>query len=349
MTATRNRVQLNGVTRGALCVVALALGGCSGFQSVLDPKGPRASDVARLHWIFTGIATVVYIVVIGALLYALWRASTRAPFVDEHQYHENPDQAAVMKRGVIIAVTATVIIMLSALVLSVSTGSAVATVPGDKPLRIDVVGHQWWWEVNYDDPIPQNQVKTANEIHVPVGRPVLLKMRSTDVIHSFWAPNLAGKKDLIPGHETITWFRADTAGIYRGQCAEFCGHQHAKMAFYIVAQPRIDFEHWLDQQRGPAPTPTDSLTQTGERVFLSAPCAMCHTISGTGAGGNIGPDLTHLASRRTIAAGTLPLTTGNLAGWILDPQSIKPGAKMPPVQLDPQSLQALLAYLGTLK
>ncbi len=349
MTATRNRVQLNGVTRGALCVVALALGGCSGFQSVLDPKGPRASDVARLHWIFTGIATVVYIVVIGALLYALWRASTRAPFVDEHQYHENPDQAAVMKRGVIIAVTATVIIMLSALVLSVSTGSAVATVPGDKPLRIDVVGHQWWWEVNYDDPIPQNQVKTANEIHVPVGRPVLLKMRSTDVIHSFWAPNLAGKKDLIPGHETITWFRADTAGIYRGQCAEFCGHQHAKMAFYIVAQPRIDFEHWLDQQRGPAPTPADSLTQTGERVFLSAPCAMCHTISGTGAGGNIGPDLTHLASRRTIAAGTLPLTTGNLAGWILDPQSIKPGAKMPPVQLDPHSLQALLAYLGTLK
>ena len=349
MTATRDRVQLKGSTRCALSAVSIALIGCTGFQSVLDPKGPRAEDVARLHWIFTGIATVVYIIVIGALLYALWRASTRKPFIDEHQYHENPDQATVMKRGVIIAVTATVIIMLAALVTSVATGSAVATVPDAKPLRIDVVGHQWWWEVVYDDPIPQNQVKTANEIHVPVGRAVLLKMRSTDVIHSFWAPNLAGKKDLIPGHETETWFRADTAGIYRGQCAEFCGHQHAKMAFYIVAQPRLEFERWLTQQRETAPKPTDSLTQTGERVFLSAPCAMCHSIGGTGAFGNVGPDLTHLASRRTLAAGTLPMTTGNLAGWILDPQSIKPGAKMPPTQLDPQSLQALLAYLGTLK
>lgn len=349
MMATRTRVQLTLLPRSALWLVSSALVACSGFQSVLDPKGPRAADVARLHWSLTAIATAVYVVVIGALLYALWRASTREPFIDEHQYHENPDQAAVMKRGVIIAVSATVIIMFVALVLSVSTGRAVATVPDAKPLRIDVVGHQWWWEVNYDDPIPQNQVKTANEIHVPVGRSVLLKMRSSDVIHSFWAPNLAGKKDLIPGHETITWFRADTAGIYRGQCAEFCGHQHAKMAFYVVAQPRIDFEHWLDQQRGPAPKPTDSLTQAGERVFLSGPCAMCHTVAGTGAGGNIGPDLTHLASRRTIAAGTLPLTTGNLAGWILDPQSIKPGVKMPPTQLDPQALQALLAYLGSLK
>ena len=349
MTATRDRVQLNRWVRLAFAVVSVALLGCSGFQSALDPKGPRAEDVARLHWTFTAIATVVYVIVIGALLSALWRASTRKPFIDEHQYHENPDQAAVMKRGVIIAVAATVIIMLAALVMSVSTGSAVATVPDSKPLRIDVVGHQWWWEVTYDDPVPQNQVKTANEIHVPVGRAVLLKMRSTDVIHSFWAPNLAGKKDLIPGHETVTWFRADTAGIYRGQCAEFCGYQHAKMAFYIVAQPRLDFERWLTQQRETAPQPTDSLTQTGERVFLSAPCAMCHSIGGTGAFGNIGPDLTHLASRRTIAAGTLPMTTGNLAGWILDPQSIKPGVKMPPTKLDPQSLQALLAYLGTLK
>ncbi|HJQ09979.1 MAG TPA: cytochrome c oxidase subunit II [Gemmatimonadaceae bacterium] len=349
MTATRNRVQLSAATRHALCFVPWVLAACSGFQSALDPKGPRAADVARLHWTLTSIATVVYIVVIGALLFALWRASTRAPFVDEHQYHENPDQAATMKRGVIIGLTATVIILTVFLVLSVSTGAAVATVRGEKPLRIDVVGHQWWWEVTYDDPIPQNQAKTANEIHVPVGRSVLLKMRSSDVIHSFWAPNLSGKKDLIPGHETITWFRADTAGVYRGQCAEFCGHQHAKMAFYIVAEPRLEFEKWLDHQRGPAPRPTDSLTQTGERVFLSGPCAMCHTISGTGAGGNIGPDLTHLASRRTIAAGTLPLTTGNLAGWILDPQSIKPGAKMPPNQIDPPALQALLAYLGTLK
>jgi len=339
----------NAPRTSAICCAVLTVGACSGFQSVLDPRGPRADAVAKLHWTLTTIATVVYVIVIGALTFALWRASHRPPVVDEHEHHETPAQADVMKRGVIIAVAATVVIMLTFVVVSVSTGSTLAKVGGTKPLRIDVVGHQWWWEVKYDDPIPQNVVNTANEIHVPVGRPVLIKMTSTDVIHSFWAPNLAGKKDLIPGHETTTWFRADSAGIYRGQCAEFCGHQHAKMAFYIVAEPRLEFEKWLGQQREPAKKPTDSLTQTGERVFLSGPCAMCHSIGGTGAFGTVGPDLTHLASRHTIAAGTLPLTTGNLAGWILDPQSIKPGAKMPPNQIDPQSLQALLAYLGTLK
>ena len=349
MTGSPTFASRNAPIRCALCCAALNLGACSGFQSALDPKGPRAEAVAKLHWTLTGIATVVYVVVIGALVYALWHATRRASVVDEHLHHETPEQAAVMKRAVIIAAAATTVIMLSFVVVSVSTGSTLAKVGGDKPLRIDVIGHQWWWEVKYDDPDPHNIVNTANEIHVPVGRPVLIKMTSTDVIHSFWAPNLAGKKDLIPGHETVTWFRADSAGTYRGQCAEFCGYEHAKMAFYVIAEPRLEFEKWLDQQREEAKTPTDSLTQAGERVFLSGPCVMCHTISGTGAGGTVGPDLTHLASRRTIAAGTLPLTTGNLAGWILDPQGIKPGAKMPPNQIDPQALQALLAYLGTLK
>ena len=349
MTGSRTFAWRNALTRCAVYCAALACSACSGFQSVLDPRGPRADAVARLHWTLTVIATLVYVVVIGALVFALWRASRRVPVLEEHHYHETPEQAGVMKLGVIIGVAATVVIMLTFVVVSVSTGSTLAKVGGDKPLRIDVVGHQWWWEVKYDDPDPHNIVNTANEIHVPVGRPVVIKMTSTDVIHSFWAPNLAGKKDLIPGHETVTWFRADSAGIYRGQCAEFCGHEHAKMAFFVVAEPRLEFEKWLGQQREEAKTPTDSVSQTGERVFLSGPCAMCHTISGTGAGGTIGPNLTHLASRRTIAAGTLPMTTGNLAGWILDPQSIKPGAKMPPNQIDPQSLQALLAYLGTLK
>ena len=349
MTASPTLASRNAPIRCALCCAAVTLAACSGFQSALDPKGPRAEAVARLHWTLTAIATVVYVLVISALVYALWRASRRSPVVEEHLHHETPEQAAVMKRGVIIAAAATTVIMLSFVVVSVSTGSTLARVGGDKPLRIDVVGHQWWWEVKYDDPDQHNIVNTANEIHVPVGRPVLIKMTSTDVIHSFWAPNLAGKKDLIPGHETVTWFRADSAGTYRGQCAEFCGYEHAKMAFYVIAEPRLEFEKWLDHQREEAKTPTDSLTQAGERVFLSGPCVMCHTISGTGAGATVGPDLTHLAGRRTIAAGTLPMTTGNLAGWILDPQSIKPGAKMPPNQLDPQALQALIAYLGTLK
>jgi cytochrome c oxidase subunit 2 len=197
--------------------------------------------------------------------------------------------------------------------------------------------------------VPQQNVTTANEIHVPVGRPVVFEVTSRDVIHSFWAPNLNGKKDLIPGYQRSLWFKADTPGVYRGQCAEFCGHQHAKMAFFIVAEPPAQFAAWLDAQRKPAPQPTDSVAHRGLQVFLASPCVMCHAIQGTSAGATFGPNLTHLASRRTIAAGTLPNTRGNLAGWIVDPQRIKPGANMPPNGLHPQDLQALLTYLQGLK
>jgi cytochrome c oxidase subunit 2 len=330
-------------------IVAASLAGCSGFQSALDPKGPKALAVSHLNWFLVITATVVYVVVIGALLFALRRATTRPVGFDTTDVEE-PERERTRVRWVATAAAATALVLLIFLFVDVATARSISRVGGARPLRIDVVGHQWWWEVKYPDiGDPQNIVQTANEIHVPVGRPVFVKMTSSDVIHSFWAPNLDGKKDLIPGHETRTWFRADTAGVYRGQCAEFCGHQHAKMAFFIVAEPRVEFERWLTAQKSPASTPNDSLAQAGERVFLSGTCAMCHTIAGTGAGSNIGPDLTHLASRRTIAAGTLPNNVGNLAGWILDPQSIKPGAKMPPNQLDPQALRALLAYLGSLK
>lgn len=335
--------------RGAVLLAASALAGCSGFQSALDPKGPKAGAIANLNWFLVIVSTVVYIIVIGALLYALRRATIRpVGFVETDA--EEPEREHSRVRWVAGAVGVTALVLLLFIFVDVSTARSLSRVGGERPLRIDVVGHQWWWEIKYPDVgNPQNIVGTANEIHVPVGRAVFIKMTSSDVIHSFWAPNLDGKKDLIPGHETRTWFRADSAGVYRGQCAEFCGHQHANMAFYIVAEPRVDFERWLTAQKSPASTPTDSAAQAGERVFLGASCAMCHSIAGTGAGGTIGPDLTHLASRRTIAAGTLPNTTGNLAGWILDPQTIKPGAKMPANQLDPQALQALLAYLGTLK
>jgi cytochrome c oxidase subunit 2 len=184
---------------------------------------------------------------------------------------------------------------------------------------------------------------------VPVGRRVAVELRSTDVIHSFWPPNLTGKRDLIPGNENSLWFEADSAGVYRAECAEYCGHQHAKMALLVVAESPDSFSRWLVQQRDTAHTPADSLTLRGQEVFLSSSCVMCHAIGGTPAGSRVGPDLTHLAGRATIAAGTLPNTRGNLAGWILDPQQIKPGAKMPPNQLSPQDLRALLAYLETLR
>ena len=176
---------------------------------------------------------------------------------------------------------------------------------------------------------------------------MLIELRSTDVIHSFWPPNLSAKRDLIPGYENSLWFRADTPGVYRGQCAEFCGHQHAKMALLVVAEPRDSFAHWLVQQRDTAPTPDRLRGARGQEVFLASSCVMCHAIARHAGGSRVGPDLTHLASRQTIAAGTLPNTRGNLAGWIVDPQRIKPGVKMPPNQLSPSDLHALLAYLET--
>jgi cytochrome c oxidase subunit 2 len=319
------------------------------LQSAFDPAGPKAAAILHLNWYLLATATVIYVVVIGALFYVMRRATTRSVAFEDGDADE-PARERGRTRWVAAAVVASALILLLFIFVDVSTARSISRVGGEKPLRIDVVGHQWWWEVTYPDTAnPQNIVETANEIHVPVGRAAFIKMRSDDVIHSFWAPNLDGKKDLIPGHETRTWFRADSAGVYRGQCAEFCGHQHAKMAFFIVAEPRIQFEHWLEAQKSEASKPADSLAQEGERVFLSGSCAMCHTISGTSAGSRFGPDLTHLASRRTIAAGTLPNNAGSLAGWILDPQSIKPGVKMPANRLDSRSLRALLAYLETLK
>jgi cytochrome c oxidase subunit 2 len=329
--------------------LALAAAGCSGIQSALDPKGVQAARVASLTWFLVIVSAVVYAIMMIVLFLVFRRGRGNLDESAEVSAQLEPERNRKMILSVRTGVGIATAILLVFLVVDFSTGSAYGRVSGPKPLRINVTGHQWWWGVEYSDPIAQNNITTANEIHVPVGRAVYFKMTSDDVIHSFWAPNLSGKKDLVPGHETKTWFRADTAGVYRGQCAEFCGHQHAKMAFYIVAEPKAEFEKWVLAQRKSASKPADSLQAKGEEIFLNGTCSMCHNITGTSAGSNFGPDLTHLASRRTIAAGTLVNNRGNLAGWILDPQSIKPGAKMPPNQLDGPSLQALLAYLESLK
>jgi cytochrome c oxidase subunit 2 len=190
---------------------------------------------------------------------------------------------------------------------------------------------------------------TANEIRVPVGQPVTINLETRDVIHSFWAPALAGKMDLINNQHNELQFTATKPGVYRGQCAEFCGLQHAHMGFEVVALERADYDDWIEAQRGSAKVPADPDSQRGEAIFLGRGCALCHTIQGTPAGGKLGPDLTHLASRRTIAAATLPLTPGNLAGWISDPQHIKPGNLMPSIPLNGPDLTALVHYLGSLQ
>ena len=334
---------------GALLVL-LAACADQQWQSVLNPAGPQATRLRLLWWLVFGISALVFALVLAALGYASRRGHRRwreaAP-----SDAEAAEAVTVrrMTRGVTLATAATVLILFAFLVYDFPTARALVTRPPEPLRTIGVIGHQWWWEVHYRDTLASNQVTTANEIHVPVGEPVLLKLSAADVIHSFWVPNLHGKKDLIPGQQTEMWFRADSAGIYRGQCAEFCGFQHAKMAMFIVAEPSPQFAAWLARQRRPGSPPRDSLQARGQQVFLGGTCATCHTITGTMAAATVGPDLTHLASRMTIGAGTLRNTRGNLAGWVVDPQAIKPGVRMPASRLSPADLQALLKYLEGLE
>jgi len=315
-------------------------------QSALESSGPQAARIERLWWFAFIIASVVYVTTMGALWWAARRArrrELRGEHVDETEAEPR------MTRGVTWATAATIVILLVFLVTDLSVGRTLSPVPDKHPLTVEVTGHQWWWEVSYADTSAHGRFTTANEIHVPVGRPVLFVLHSQDVIHSIWVPNLAGKKDLIPGYTQSWWFQADTAGLYRGQCAEFCGLQHAKMAFHVVAESPERYARWVSRQQQPAVSSTDSVASRGRELFLTGSCAMCHSIEGTSAGSHVGPDLTHVASRRTIAAGTLPNTRGALAGWIVDPQRIKPGTHMPPNHLKPQDLDALLTYLQSLE
>jgi cytochrome c oxidase subunit 2 len=314
-----------------------------GAHSVHDPASPQARQVDRLGDAMYVTAAVVFVLVVAALFWSAFRRR-RGDELEDH-----PRSRRRMTTSVLVATALTTVILLVFLNLDFAVGRALTTNPGNGALQVRVTGHQWWWEVQYRDSLPQNWANTANEIHVPVGRPVVFELRSADVIHSLWPPNLTGKRDLIPGNENSLWFQAESAGVYRTQCAEFCGLQHAKMALLIVAEPPDSFAAWLIRQRDTAATPTDSAALRGQEVFLASSCVMCHTIGGTPAGSRIGPDLTHLASRRTIASGTLPNTRGNLARWIVNPQAIKPGVRMPATSLDSDDLQALLTYLESLK
>jgi cytochrome c oxidase subunit 2 len=309
----------------------------------VDPAGPQAERLADMTWYLTGVGSAVFLLVVGFLAYALWRGHRRA------ESAEGPATDRRLALWVSGAVAASAVVLLATLVYNFYTGRALARFADSGALTVRVTGHQWWWQVEYQDPVYSRRVQTANEIHVPVGRKVRLEVQSRDVIHSFWAPNLHGKLDLIPGYAGTTYFRVDRPGVYHGRCAEYCGLQHARMDFRVVAESPERFAAWYEQQLRAAAAPADAVQQKGQQVFLSRQCVMCHTIRGTQANGRVGPDLTHLAGRGTLAAGTLPNTRGHLAGWVLDPQRIKPGAKMPPNQLAPDELRALLSYLQSLK
>ncbi len=305
--------------------------------SVFSPAGPRAARLATLGWTMVVVATIVFLFVLTVLLLPLWRRRN-APLVDGPAPPVN-ERAWVLYGGA----AAPALVLAGIFILTL--GAYRSAAPAGTTLTIEVIGHQWWWEIRY----PDHLVQTANEIHIPVGRPVKILLRSVDVIHSFWVPNLAGKTDAIPGITNTSWLEADEPGTWRGTCAEYCGMQHAHMALSVVAQPEGEFARWVQNERATSAPPSDSATLDGEHVFLTSQCVYCHTVRGTQATGTIGPDLTHLASRLTLASGTLPNTRGNLAGWIENPDRIKPGTKMPAVPLDAAQLQAIITYLESLK
>jgi cytochrome c oxidase subunit 2 len=303
-------------------------------QAVLGVQGPAAAGIADLWWLLLTVASLVVVIVVALYVFAVTAAGNGRS--------EAPPWSTtfIVVGGMVIPA----LILVAVLIYSLGATAALAG-PSEPAVTIEVVGHQWWWEVRY----PEHGIVTANEIQVPVGQPVRLELSSVDVIHSFWVPSLNGKMDLVPGQTNTLWIEAGASGIFQGSCAEYCGVQHAKMGLLVSALPPDAFRSWLADQQADASPPDTVERERGLRVFLESPCAHCHTIRGTAATGQVGPDLTHLASRLTLGAGSLANGRGNLGGWIVDSQAVKPGNLMPPMQLDSPRLQSLLTYLEGLE
>ena len=342
---TQRSAKLTSLFLGA----GLLFAACGGRQSAVNAAGIQAERLESLWWIFFWITAVVYVIVMIVLIIA-WVKARRS---SAQEQPDLPDPARHRRATTVVggALAITVVTLFILMVTSFRAGGAINSLSEKPPdLSVKVTGHQWWWQIEYqDDVTPGNNVMTANELHVPVGRTVKIMLESDDVIHSLWMPNFHGKKDLIPIYPTTFYFNADKPGTYWGQCAEFCGYQHAKMRLVITAESPEDFQKWLDAGRQTPPIPTEAVQKHGEEIFTTSVCAQCHTIQGTGANGRVGPDLTHIASRPYIGAGARQNTSDNLANWILDPQKIKPGIKMPQNQFSDEDLRALVTYLESLK
>jgi cytochrome c oxidase subunit II len=327
-------------TRTLLLPIAAVVSGCSGDQSALDPHGAPAIHVEHLIIGVTAVCTVIWILVMVMLGVALLRG--RRAVV------ESVTSEKRLTTTVTAAVAATVIVVAGLTIASFYTTRGIG-VPESTALTITVRGQQWWWQVFYAGSGATPGFQTANEIHIPVGTDVHLRLESADVIHSFWVPTLAGKQDLVPGRSNSLLLRAEKPGVYRGQCSEFCGLQHSHMAVMVIVDAPADYERWAASQHGDAMMPADPDAAAGQAAFLAKACAACHTIRGTAANGTAGPDLTHIGGRQTIAAGLLETTRGSLAAWIADPQTLKPGNTMPIVPLTSAELQNISAYMESLK
>jgi cytochrome c oxidase subunit 2 len=339
----------------ALAMVAL-LPGCESHLSALSPAGPAARLLADLGW-----PILIGFLAVSAVMWALtlWAAVRRTGSLASHA----PVDAKGGQRWIYLGGFAVPALAFSAIFFATLRtmsafpvdhhaghhGAAEEQKGGHRQADIRVLGHQWWWEVQYVGRGLQEFFITANEIHIPAGEPVDVELVSADVIHSLWAPRLHGKVDLVPGMNNFIRLQADRPGVYPGGCAEFCGLQHANMRFNVVADEPARYEGWLREQRAPAQEPKDALAQRGKKLFMSGPCVVCHTVRGTAARGSVGPDLTHLAGRSMIAA-SLPQDIANLHAWVINAPSLKPGTRMPALtQYSGDELHALVAYLQSLR
>jgi cytochrome c oxidase subunit 2 len=327
--------------------------------SIFDPVAPPAESIRNLSVLVLVICGLIFLVVEGVLLYAVARFRRRAADGATKEppqvYGSKPIEIAWTAAPALIVI---VLILVTTRTLWEVTPDPPAPRPGDNTLFVTVVGRQWWWEYRYTHYNGDELgFITANELHVPacdpgdkgVKRPVYLWLQSADVCHSFWVPRLAGKMDLIPGRTNSLWFQTDRPGLYLGQCAEYCGTQHAGMLLRVIVERPEKFKNWLENQKKPAVDVDDTAVRKGKDKFLSLSCINCHRIRGTPAKGTYAPDLTHLMSRQTLASGTLKNDEANLRQWLRDPQNLRPGCLMPAFQLDDQEVRDMVQYLRTLK
>ena len=305
--------------------------------SPLLPASSQAGDIYDLFQVILGVGAVILLIVAGSITYIIVRFRHRPGDSVPYQNFGDPRLETLWTVVPLLTVTAMFF-------LTVQTMNRVHPQPlGEKP-ELEIVAHQWWWEARY----PQSGVVTANEIHIPVNKNLLYRLTSADVIHDFWVPQLGQKIDAIPNHPNYSWLSADAPGTYLGTCAEYCGAEHAWMRIRVIAQTPQDFAAWTKHQSEPPPAPSSGPAIAGRGLFLSL-CMNCHAIAGTPAKGDIGPDLSHVASRQTLAAGVFANTPENLSRWIADPQKIKPGCHMPNLQLKPDEVAVISAYLEELK
>ncbi len=314
-------------------------------MNYLQAFGDKAEIISLLTWAL--LALSIAVVAIIALLTAAGVFMRRTPLTAQDTGRE-----PVVRRGgglswITVGVAVSTLALFGAMAWNAYTMAAINKPPREPALTIELIGHQWWWQFRYKNDDPAQVFDTANEAHIPTGAPVRLEVHTQDVIHSFWIPALGDKIDLIPNQTNVTWFEADKPGVYRGQCAEYCGRQHAHMAIAVVAETPDAFQGWRAAQLRPAEKQQGDLA-AGQKMF-QARCGACHTVRGTLAGGMLGPDLTHVASRAGIAANTLQNTTATLTGWIADPQRIKPGNKMPTLELQAPELTLIRRYVESLK